>query len=404
MDTNSIGAAIAQFRKKAGLTQVELAAKLNVSDKAVSRWENGLGYPEITQFPALASIFGVTVDRLMMGERKGITIAGNILVDLVKEIDAYPERGMLVNISEVTRAVGGCAPNTAIDIAKIDRSIPVSVVGKIGDDESGRYVAAQLSRHGIDCGRVSVSNSRPTGFSDVMSDPQGERTFFHARGANDEFSPLDVDLSGLDCSIFHIGYILLLGAFDQKDEKYGTVMARFLRSVQQEGIKTSIDVVSSTTADYKSTVLPALKYCNYAFLNEVESSMLTDLPPYNEDGSLNMQNIRATMEFIASCGVSEKVIVHCKTCGFCLDVPTNTFTSVPSLDIPKELIRGSVGAGDAFCAGSLYALYNNYDDTRLLEFASAAAASNLFSENSVDGMMPRADLETLMTKYPRKTL
>lgn len=42
MDTNSIGAAIAQFRKKAGLTQVELAAKLNVSDKAVSRWENGL--------------------------------------------------------------------------------------------------------------------------------------------------------------------------------------------------------------------------------------------------------------------------------------------------------------------------------------------------------------------------
>ena len=340
----------------------------------------------------------------MMGERKGITVAGNILVDLVKEIDAYPERGMLVNISEVTRAVGGCAPNTAIDIAKIDRSIPVSVAGKIGDDESGRYVAAQLSRHGIDCGRISVSASRPTGFSDVMSDPQGERTFFHARGANDEFSPADVDISALDCSILHIGYILLLGAFDQKDDKYGTVMARFLRDVQQEGIKTSIDVVSSTTADYKSTVLPALKYCNYAFLNEVESSMLTDLPPYNEDGSLNTKNIRATMEFIASCGVSEKVIVHCKTCGFCLDVPTGTFTAVPSLDIPKNLIRGSVGAGDAFCAGSLYALYNNYDDTRLLEFASAAAASNLFSENSVDGMMPKADLESLMAKYPRKSL
>ena len=404
MDTNSIGAAIAQFRKKAGLTQVELAAKLNVSDKAVSRWENGLGYPEITQFPALAAIFGVTVDRLMMGKRKGITLAGNILVDLVKEIDAFPERGMLVNISEITRAVGGCAPNTGIDLAKIDRSIPINVIGKIGDDESGRYVVTQLSRYGIDCGRVSVSASKPTGFSDVMSDPQGERTFFHARGANDEFCPSDVDLSSLDCAILHIGYILLLGAFDQKDEKFGTVMARFLHNAQREGIKTSIDVVSSTTADYKSTVLPALKYCNYAFLNEVESSMLTDLPPYNEDGSLNMKNIRTTMEFIASCGVSEKVIVHCKSCGFCLDVPTGTFTAVPSLEIPGNLIRGSVGAGDAFCAGSLYAIYNNFDDTRLLEFASAAAAANLFSENSVDGMMPRAELEALMTKYPRKTL
>jgi len=404
MDAKSIGSAIAQFRKNAGLTQAKLAAKLNVSDKAVSRWENGLGYPEITQFPALAAIFGVTTDRLMMGKRKGITLAGNILVDLVKEIDAFPKRGMLVNISEITRAVGGCAPNTGIDLAKIDRSIPISVMGRVGDDESGRYVVTQLSRYGIDCERIIVSPTKPTGFSDVMSDPQGERTFFHARGANDEFSPADVDLAALDCSILHIGYILLLGAFDQKDEEYGTVMARFLHDAQKEGIKTSIDVVSSTTADYKATVIPALKYCNYAFLNEVESSMLTDLPPYNEDGSLNMGNIRATMEFIASCGVSEKIIVHCKTCGFCLDVPTGTFTSVPSLNIPKELIRGSVGAGDAFCAGSLYAIYNNYDDTRLLEFASAAAASNLFSENSVDGMLSKPELEALMTQYPRQSL
>jgi len=85
-------------------------------------------------------------------------------------------------------------------------------------------------------------------------------------------------------------------------------------------------------------------------------------------------------------------------------VPTGTFTAVPSLDIPKDRIRGSVGAGDAFCAGSLYAIYNNYDDQRLLEFASAAAAANLFSENSVDGMKPKAELDILMKTFPRKTV
>ncbi len=404
MDAKSIGSAIARLRKKAGLTQAELAAKLNISDKAVSRWENGLGFPEITQFPTLATIFGITVDQLMMGKRKGIALAGNILVDTVKEIEAYPERGMLVNITDVSRAVGGCAPNTAIDIAKIDPSIPLSVAGKIGEDEAGRYVVGQMKKYGIDCSRIEASSQNPTSFSDVMSDAHGERTFFHARGANGEFSPRDIDISSLDCQILHIGYILLLDAFDQKDEQYGTVMARFLHDVQAEGIKTSIDVVSSTTADYKGTILPALKYCNYAFLNEIESSMLTDLPPYRPDGSLDMENIRKTMEFIASCGVKEKVIVHCKNCGFCLDVPSGSFTAVPSLDIPKDVIRGSVGAGDAFCAGSLYAIYNNYNDTDLLEFASAAAASNLFSENSVDGMMPKPELELLMKKYPRKTL
>jgi len=89
MDTNSIGSAIAQFRKKAGLTQAELAAKLHLSDKAVSRWENGLGYPEITQFPALAAIFGITVDRLMMGKRNPEILTAY----LEKEVDPYVHTG-----------------------------------------------------------------------------------------------------------------------------------------------------------------------------------------------------------------------------------------------------------------------------------------------------------------------
>ena len=87
MDARSIGVTISKFRKKCGLTQSQLAERLNISDKTVSRWENGLGYPEVTQFPALAAIFGVTVDYLMSGERKGVTIAGNILPGIVKNIE-----------------------------------------------------------------------------------------------------------------------------------------------------------------------------------------------------------------------------------------------------------------------------------------------------------------------------
>ncbi|MBQ7050995.1 MAG: carbohydrate kinase family protein, partial [Firmicutes bacterium] len=61
-------------------------------------------------------------------------------------------------------------------------------------------------------------------------------------------------------------------------------------------------------------------------------------------------------------------------------------TRVNSLKVPKEMIAGSVGAGDAFCAGCLYAISKGYSDEEMLAYASAAAACNLFSENSVDGM------------------
>ena len=393
MDAKSIGTLIAKLRKKHGMTQAQLAEKLNISDKAVSRWENGSGFPEITQFPVLAALFGVTVDYLMSGERKGIAIAGNILTDLVKTISCYPKIGMLANISDVKIGVGGCAANTAIDLAKIDRTIPISVFGKIGDDDYGRYVMSQMHRYHIDTQGVRVSFDKPTSFSDVMSLPSGEITFFHARGANADFSPEDIDVSLISSVILHIGYILLLDRFDRKDDEYGTVMARFLHTVQQNGIKTSIDVVSDSEADYKATIIPALKYCNYAFFNEVESSKITDSEPYHPDGTLDTENIRNTMAFIAGCGVKEKVIIHCKTAGFCYDVPTGEFTAVPSLDIPQEAIKGSVGAGDAFCAGSLYSIYNGFDDKRILEFAASAAACNLFSENSVDGLLDYNEIQ-----------
>jgi len=399
MDAKSIGATIAELRKKKGLTQLQLAEKLNVSDKAVSRWENGLGYPEITQLPVLASVFGVAVDYLMTGSRKGITIAGNILTDIVKQIDCYPKLGMLANVTDISQAVGGCAPNTAIDIAKIDPSIPLSVIGKIGDDEYGRFVVSQMSRYGIDCGKISISPDKPTSFSDVMSMPSGERTFFHARGSNADFSPDDVDISGITSEILHIGYILLLDTFDMEDKEYGTVMARFLHDVQERGIKTSVDVVSDSTADYKAKILPALKYCNYAIMNEIESSMLFDINPYYEDGSINIENMKTIMVKMAESGVSDKVIIHCKKAGFCYDVKSGEFTVQPSVNIPKSAIKGSVGAGDAFCAGSLYGIYNNYDDKRILEFAAAAAACNLFAENSVDGMRPKAEIEKLIEEY-----
>ena len=404
MDAKSIGVSIAKLRKKSGLTQSQLAQKLNISDKTVSRWENGLGFPEITQFPVLSELFGVSVDYLMTGERKGITLAGNILADIVKSIDCYPKIGMLANIKDISRAVGGSVPNTAIDLAKIDRTIPISAVGKVCDDEYGRYVVGQMNRYNINTEMVSVSETKPTSFSDVMSQPSGERTFFHARGANAEFSPEDVDVSALNCQIFHIGYILLLDAFDKEDKEYGTVMARFLRDVQNQGIKTSVDVVSDSTADYKAKILPALKYCNYIILNEIESSMLSDLPPYDDNGKLNPENIRKTMEFMASQGGKDKIIDHCKEAGFCYDVATGKFTMVPSLNIPSSEIKGSVGAGDAFCAGSLYGIYNSFDDAHILEFASSAAACNLFAENSVDGMLNKNEIEKMAQKYGRKKI
>jgi sugar/nucleoside kinase (ribokinase family) len=107
------------------------------------------------------------------------------------------------------------------------------------------------------------------------------------------------------------------------------------------------------------------------------------------------------MQKMADAGVRDKVIIHCKEACFVLNVQTGAFTEVSSLKIPGTEIKGSVGAGDAFCAGCLYGIYNHFPDRQLLEFASAAAACSLFAANSVDGMRKRGEIEALSNKYGR---
>lgn len=69
MDSKSCGNFIYELRKEKKLTQKELAEKLNVSDKAISRWETGKGFPDVNSLMGLSELFSVTVNELLAGKR-----------------------------------------------------------------------------------------------------------------------------------------------------------------------------------------------------------------------------------------------------------------------------------------------------------------------------------------------
>ena len=81
MEKKTIGGFIAALRKVNGMTQKELAERLNVSDKTVSRWERDDGAPDLATIPAIAEIFNVTCDELLRGERKSPTERTEVLED-----------------------------------------------------------------------------------------------------------------------------------------------------------------------------------------------------------------------------------------------------------------------------------------------------------------------------------
>ena len=65
MKKETFGNMVAALRKEKGMTQLELAEKMGVTDKAVSKWERDLSFPDVSSIPKLAEILGVSVDELM---------------------------------------------------------------------------------------------------------------------------------------------------------------------------------------------------------------------------------------------------------------------------------------------------------------------------------------------------
>lgn len=70
MNTEKIGKFIAQKRKEKNYTQKELALKLGVTDRAVSKWERGLGCPDISLLEDLSKILDISIVELLNGESK----------------------------------------------------------------------------------------------------------------------------------------------------------------------------------------------------------------------------------------------------------------------------------------------------------------------------------------------
>ena len=319
-------------------------------------------------------------------ERKGIIAVGNWIVDSVKFITVYPQKGNLTNIVGQDQGLGGCAHNVIADLASLKSGLPLYAGGCIGNDELGRMCLDECAALGIDTTNMKVMPGEATSYTDVMTETSGgaARTFFHCRGANAKLSVEQVLASQSPAKIFHLGYLLLLDGLDKDDPEYGVAAARALDGLSKQGYLTSVDVVSEESDRYQKIVLPCLKYTDYLIVNEVEAENSLGVKLRKADGSIKMSEVEDAARALLDKGVRKMVVIHFPEGGV-VATKEGRCCSAPSFSPAKEDIVSTVGAGDAFCAGALYAIHEGYDLEDLLDFASACARFNLFSSTSTGG-------------------
>lgn len=318
--------------------------------------------------------------------KKGIAIAGNIIVDHMYPVKGFPKQGELTTITgEVSHAAGGLLCNDIIDLAKLDPQLPLVAMGRVGNDETGEFAMSKLQQYGnIDLRHIKKGGV--TSFTLVIEDQiTKQRTFYSYRGADADFGYADIPWDELDVDILHIGYILLMDGLDAEDPEYGTVMAKILHKAQKKGIKTSIDVISETGMRFQRLVRPAMRYTDYCIINEMEAGATTGISLRDNDGRLLREKIPEALLKMKELGVSTWAVIHCPELGMGLD-ENDQLVEVPSLQLPEGWIAGTVGAGDAFCSGVLYGAWKEMGLKAAIELGTACAACSLSCPGGTDGV------------------
>lgn len=319
--------------------------------------------------------------------KRGIAVVGSILVDNINEISAYPNIGELTKIVRVKKSVGGCVPNVAIDLKRIFNDLTVKAVGKVGEDDDGKFVKDFLLDNGVDTSGI-IQGEEKTSFTEVMSVIGGQRTFFTYAGASADFGIDDVKFDKLDVKMMHLGYFLLLDKIDDGDG------LKLLKKAKEKGIKTSIDLVSENSDRY-SLVLPCLPFVDNLIINEEEASKLTKI-------SINEKNLLTMAERLKSFGVRERVIIHTPKLSVCLS--ERGFSVLPSYEIPDDFIKGTTGAGDAFCAGALTGIYEEKSDEEILQMATVSATCSLRVADATSGLESYEKMKDFCKKFEIRKL
>jgi sugar/nucleoside kinase (ribokinase family) len=334
--------------------------------------------------------------------RKGLISGGNWIVDHVKIIDTWPSQDALASIKSQSDGTGGSPYNILVDLAILGAPFPLFAAGLVGDDNDGRSILADCRTRGIDTKQLLTTHAAATSYTDVMTvESNGRRTFFHQRGANALLDVGHFDFSGTQAKLFHFGYLLLLDKLDTL-ENGAPRCCEVLKQARAAGLRTSVDCVSEDSQRFKAIVGPTLPLVDVLFINDFEAERLTGLSLGRGAGLKRKEVAEAGRRLIAD-GVKQWVVIHFPEGSYARDAKGNDLWQ-PSLKLPKDWIAGAAGAGDAFAAGTIYGLHEEWPMNKSLELGVATAAASLADPSCTAGVKSRQECLALAEKFGFQTL
>ena len=278
------------------------------------------------------------------------TIVGLYVLDILgRPVSEIPKGGDLAYIDELRLTVAGTAGGTIIDCAKLGLS--TLAVGAVGDDEKADFVVSVLEKFGADTAGFERIKGVPTSSTILNIRPNGERPALHLRGACDYFMPPNKEkLNIFDCKVFHLGGTGLLKKLD------GSASVELLKDAKENECITTWDLIGATESTI-DIVKPLLPHIDYFMPSIEEASIMCGLDDPKDIAKYYLDN--GVTNCVLTMGGEGSLFVN-----------KDETIKTPAFDIN---VVDTTGCGDAFDAGMITSLINNFDLEKSLKFATTTS-------------------------------
>ena len=314
-----------------------------------------------------------------MMQPPSVVCAGILVADLfVPPLERLPIGGDLVVTEDFLVQPGGCAANTAISLAKL--GISVSVVGKVGKDIFGDAVERDLQTSGVRIDALRRSSTHGTSKTVILPVIGEDRRYIHTIGANADFTVDDISVPlVMQAQVFALGGYCVLPRLEPQR------IATLLNNMREMGIRTMLDVVVPASIDHPTLddLRPILPFIDVFMPNIEEAAMLTGETDPAKQAELFLH---------AGCNIA--IITRGRDGALLM----STHETLEAPAFPVEVVDVS-GAGDAFVAGFIVGLLEQWTLADSLRFASAIGASACTQLGCTGGVFTRAAAEVYLQSH-----
>lgn len=299
---------------------------------------------------------------------KKIVVIGSINTDITLNVEEFPSKEKTIVIDKHLTSIGGKGINQTLGVHKM--GVPISLIGKIGDDVEGRKILSRLSSEGIEVNGIEKDSSYETGRAYIYLKRDGESTISIFPGANNKLSPNDIEKNQ---NLFkNCCYCLISTEIPEPCIKKVIEIAKINNS--------KIILKPSSRKEVSNEIL---KEVEILVLNKTEFKLL----------SKNKKNIDEGGQYFLKNGVKNIIITSIKD-GYTF-INKEKIKKFPSIDFPSIDITGS---SDIFIATLASYLTRDFKLENSIEIATYAAAFSTLHQGPSNGLMDRTSLEAYIEK------